>query len=300
MTNVATLPSAAGFTPAQLSLIRRTVAADTNADEFDLFVAAARHAGLDPFRRQISAIVFSKDNPSKRKMSIIVNIDGFRVIAARSGNYRPDDREPAYVFDAELKSPENPKGLVSASVRVFKRDQSGEWFPCVGIAHWDEFAPIKDEWADRQRTGRKIVDGNWARMPLVMLAKCAEAQALRRAFPDAFSGLYAEDEMDKHMAETTASEMVEAHARDMRVARIGGKAILLSMSPGAPLESVPLGQVADRIVEAMSNMRDPRQVATFQANNAEPLKQFWSESPGDALEVKRLIEARKAELEAAQ
>ena len=96
MSNVALLPSAAGFTPPQLKLIRQTVASDTNESEFDLFIAAARNAGLDPFRKQISAIVFSKNDPKKRKMSIITTIDGFRVIAERTRLYRPDDQPPVY------------------------------------------------------------------------------------------------------------------------------------------------------------------------------------------------------------
>jgi hypothetical protein len=35
----------------------------------------------------------------------------------------------------------------------------------------------------------------WKRMPEVMLAKCAEAQAFRRLFPKRFAGLYASEEM---------------------------------------------------------------------------------------------------------
>src|SRR3546814_3753630 len=52
-----------------------------------------KRVGLDPFRRQIYAVVYSKDKPDKRKMSIITGIDGFRAVAARNRDYRPDDIE---------------------------------------------------------------------------------------------------------------------------------------------------------------------------------------------------------------
>jgi len=56
------------FSNAQLALIRKTVAADTNQDEFELFVHTARHLRLDPLRRQIYAFVYNKNDAKKRKM----------------------------------------------------------------------------------------------------------------------------------------------------------------------------------------------------------------------------------------
>src|SRR3546814_7837866 len=74
-------------------LVKRTVAADCNTAEFNLFDKVCKRVGLDPFRRQIYAVVYSKDKPDKRKMSIINGIDGFRAVAARNRDYRPDDIE---------------------------------------------------------------------------------------------------------------------------------------------------------------------------------------------------------------
>src|SRR5690606_35219567 len=119
---------------------------DTNHDEFDLFVEVARRAGLDPFRKQISAIVFSKDDPAKRKMSIITTIDGLRAVAARSNRYRPDEDEAAYEYDETLKGPGNPAGLVKATVTIWIAEPPPMvgWKPVKGWAYWTEFAPIKE------------------------------------------------------------------------------------------------------------------------------------------------------------
>jgi len=95
MTNVAVLPTAA-LSAQQITLIRRTIANDCNDAEFDLFMAAARSAGLDPFRKQISPLVFNKNKPDKRRMSIITTIDGLRVIAApRRAAIAPTRTNPA-------------------------------------------------------------------------------------------------------------------------------------------------------------------------------------------------------------
>jgi len=307
-TNVVAHPSATMFSATQLDLIKRTVAADTNPAEFDLFVTVARNAGLDPFRRQISALVFSKSDPAKRKMSIITGIDGLRTIAARSGRYRPDEDEPRFEYDPELKGPANPLGLVKASVRIWIADvaREGGWKPVSGVAYWDEFAPVKEEWAydqesgKRKPTGRSTLDGNWPKMPRVMLAKCAEAQALRKAFPEDLSALYEGAELDRAQAsDLSPSEMIEAAAVTDRLTRIGsGRSITFQLFPNGPLEPIPLGQVADRIMETVDGFSSLQQARWFADANTHPLREFWAQSPTDALALKKHMEAARIRLEA--
>jgi phage recombination protein Bet len=301
MSNVATLP-ATTLSGQQLFLIRRTIANDCNDAEFDLFMAAARAAGLDPFRKQISPLVFNKGKPDKRRMSIITTIDGLRVIAARSGRYRPDEEEPGFTFDPEEKGPTNPLGLVKAKVRVFIDDK-----PVTGVAYWSEFAPISEQWGEgedgrRRPTGKMVLDpgGNWGRMPRVMLAKCAEAQALRKAFPEDTSGLYEAAELDQaRVLDVLPSEAVAVEDREQRLARIGGASgILFQLFPNAPLEAVPIGQAHDRLAERIRDMGDRQMLDWFESANRAPLQEFWARAPGDALEVKKLVERRRQELSA--
>lgn len=301
MSNVATLP-ATTLSGQQLQLIRRTIANDCNDAEFDLFMAAARAAGLDPFRKQISPLVFNKQKPDKRRMSIITTIDGLRVIAARSGRYRPDEEEPDFTLDPEEKGPTNPLGLVKAKVRIFIDDK-----PVTGVAYWSEFAPISEEWKEgedgrRRPTGKMVLDagGNWGRMPRVMLAKCAEAQALRKAFPENTSGLYEAAELDQaRVLDVLPSEAVAVEDREQRLARIGGASgILFQLFPNAPLEAVPIGQAHDRLAEHIRGMGDRQMLDWFESANRAPLQEFWARAPGDALEVKKLVERRRQELSA--
>jgi phage recombination protein Bet len=327
--NVVAHPSAHMFSAAQLDLIKRTVAVDTNPAEFDLFVTVARNAGLDPFRRQISALVFSKGDAAKRRMSIITGIDGLRTIAARSGRYRPDEDEPRFEYDPELKGPANPLGLVKASVRIWIADvaRDGGWRPVSGVAYWDEYAPIKDDvegdfdliptgetWPDSGKPKMKKVlrsgsgavirkldtAGQWGKMPRVMLSKCAEAQALRKAFPEDLSALYEGAELDRAQAsDLSPSEMIEASAINDRLTRIGsGRSITFQLFPNGPLEPIPLGQVADRIMETVDGFSSLQQARWFADANTHPLREFWAQSPTDALALKKHMEEARARLEA--
>jgi len=320
-------------TAQQVDLIRRTVAKDCNDTEFDLFCTVVRNTGLDPFRKQIYAFVYSKDDAAKRKMTIVTGIDGMRAIAARSLRYRPDEDEPRFEYDAELKGPDNPLGLVKANVRIWIKDAERpgqnalpDWRPVTGFAYWDEFAPIVEEssegyrWVDTGETWpdsgkpkrRKVANEGgeiirqvdpktqWPKMGRVMLAKCAEAGALRRAFPEDLSAIYEHSEMDQAFArEETPSQMVESVRAESRLLKIGGAdGIIFQLFPNAPLESIAVGQVADRVLETIRDFSSDQQMRWFESANVQPLREFWARAPGDALELKKAIETRRGELQA--
>lgn len=313
------------FTGAQLNLIRATVAKDCTPVEFDLFITVAQKAGLDPLRRQISAIVFDEADRGRRRMAIITTIDGLRAIAARTGRYRPDEEEPRFELEPELKGPANPLGLVRASVHIFVADPapSGSWRPVAGVAYWDEYAPILETtaegydwvetgetWPDSGRPKKRKVprageiertlepSSPWARMPRVMLAKCAEAQALRRAFPEDLSALYEAPELDQaQTGSLTPSEQAGEHESSERLARIGAaNGILFQLAPDRPLDCIPLGQVADRVLETIERYARLQQLDWFEGANRQPLREFWARAPGDALELKRRLEQRRSGL----
>lgn len=304
MSNVTQLAAAERpfeFERSTLALIRRTVAADTTDDEFNLFISYCKALRLDPRRRQIYALVYSKNDAKKRRMSIIIAIDGFRSIAARSGCYRPDENEPRYETDSTLKSETNPAGLVKAAVKVWQYSH-GSWHAATAVAYWEEYCPLKDEWAEgedgkRRPTGKKTVEGKWATMPRLMLAKVAEALALRKAWPDDFSGVYSEEEVERSKVEDMLpSEAAAAGAADERLERIGAKGTILidwtdDASANRELTPVPIGQLADRALEFVEkNREEPSVIAIWRDRNRHGLREFWGHSPGDALALKKKIE----------
>jgi phage recombination protein Bet len=291
-----------GLRPHQVDLLRRTLASDCSNQEFDLFIEAALHYGLDPFRRQIMPLVISKAHPERRRLLIVVGIEGQRIIAQRCGNYRPASEPTKFAYSKAQKGPTNPLGLVFARVRLWQQDNRGEWFPVVGEAFWDEFVPLREEWetnaetGEGRRSGRRLLDANsgWARMPRLMIAKCATMQALRAGWPDRFGGLYAEEEVDQARTfDLSASEIVERTKEERRLTTIAGKDIITVSWGDWSLENVPLGQFVDRVLAWIKNPeRSASDVAQWAEANREPLRLFWAKSPSDALQLKKVIEAR--------
>lgn len=310
MSNVAVMQTVQPLRPRdysadQLALIRRTVAKDTTADEFSMFVEVCRRVGLDPFRKQIYCLVYNKNKPDKRNVSFITGIDGFRGVAARNRDYRPDDEEPVIVYDDERRDPAtNPLGIVKATVRAYKLGPDG-WHAVVGTAYWDEFAPITEKWAEIdgkwRPTGVLELDkkSNWYRMARVMIAKCAEAQALRRGWPEDLSGIYAPEEMDRATIDGTASEAVEQHETERRLALVHAKdSVPLQWAAGDPIEPVPVGRVADKVAEFVGKSESITQIEVWEGVNRAGLQEFWARHKSDALALKKIIEDRKTALAA--
>lgn len=157
------------FNEDQIALIKKQIAPKATNDELQLFLYQAKRTGLDPLTRQIYCIHRSG------KMTVQTSIDGFRVIAERSGDYGGQD-EPEFL--------EVDGHLTCCKVRVYKFRGEQRYQAAVGVAYWSEYCPADNSFM-------------WKKMPHTMLSKVAEALALRKAYPQDLSGLYTGDEMDQ-------------------------------------------------------------------------------------------------------
>lgn len=157
-------------------------------EELLYFAQVAQSTQLDPTKREIYGIyrnVKDKNGNYKPKLSIQTGIDGFRVAAERSGKFG-GSKEPEFFYDPEVKITVTQAGTVKtvpnrATVTVMKV-VGDRVLDTTRAANWADFYP-----GDKEGM-------MWRKMPEVMLAKVAEAQALRAAFPNC-AQLYLEEEM---------------------------------------------------------------------------------------------------------
>lgn len=165
------------FTPQQCAMIRDTYANGANEKEFQVLMEVAKIRRLNPLLRQVHFVKRRDYQRDKDIWSVQVSVDGLRAIAERTGKYDGQD-EPEYERDKD--------GLIIAcKVKVYRKDWTR---PAVGVAYWSEYVQTK-----RDGTVTKF----WADMPHVMIAKCAEAIAMRKAFPEDMGGLYVDEEMQQ-------------------------------------------------------------------------------------------------------
>jgi len=178
----------------QLALLKRTIAKGSTDDELMLFLQVCAGANLNPYLKQVHFVKRWDSKAGEEVGTIQTGIDGFRAIAESSGQYAGsddaifDDKENELEIDVWENGKKTGKKKVSvpskATVTVYKL-MGANRYPFVATARWSEYYP-----GDKQGY-------MWRKMPYGQLAKCAEALALRKAFPKLLSGFYVQEEMDQ-------------------------------------------------------------------------------------------------------
>jgi phage recombination protein Bet len=184
---LAVRPDQTTWTPEQAAVLRQSGIKDqVNAAELSGFLHLCQRTGLDPFSRQIYLIGRWSKKDGRDVYTPQTGIDGYRVIAQRvtaqtGGTYGYEDTvwcDASGRWRDVWLADEPP---AAAKVTVIR---NGQRFSAV--ATFREYV-------------QTFPDGNpkglWAKMPAGQIAKCAEALALRKAFPHDLAGVYTAEEM---------------------------------------------------------------------------------------------------------
>lgn len=193
------------WTPTQMAALAQMGIEDAPEGDLAVLFHQAKRTGLDPFAKQLHMIgrnvnLAEYGQPPRwgKRYTIQTGIDGLRLVARRAADRRREVisvGQPMWCGEDGVWCEIWPKSKghpVAAKIVVHRGD--GE-FPAVVM--WDEFV---------QTTRQGNPTSMWLNMPANQLRKCAEAAALRMAFPQDLSGLYIEDELPAEDVGTVAAD----------------------------------------------------------------------------------------------
>lgn len=178
-------PQSVQYTTEQIQTIKDTVCKGATDAELRMFLHNAERRGFDPLAGQIHAVKRWDDTLKRYVMAIQTGIDAYRLNAQRSGEYDGQDGPFWCGPDGEWKeqwlTKEPP---VAAKVVVYRKGISRAF---VGVARFEAYV---------QTTRSGEPNSRWKKAGDGQLAKCAEALALRRAFPEELGGIHINEEME--------------------------------------------------------------------------------------------------------
>lgn len=161
--------------------IRERLCPNATESELALCVELCNRQHLNPFTQDVYLVKYGN-----APASIITNYQVFNRRANKQPNYGGIDSGVVVLRDGEVVK---KKG--SAVYKIIGEQLIGGW---AEVKFTDGKIPA---YAELALTDYSTGKSNWAKMPGVMIDKCAKAAAWRLAYPSEFRGMYVSEEMDQ-------------------------------------------------------------------------------------------------------
>ncbi len=291
------------WTHERMDLVRRTVCPPgLTDDEFALFIEQCKRSGLDPLLKEAFCVP-RRQNVGNRERPHWVTRHEFQPsetgMLARAERF-PDFRgvQASAVFAEDEILIDQGKGEVTHRFNPTRRKGPivGAWSRVVR----ENKLPIV-VWLDFE--GYAQSTPLWAKIPTTMIEKCARVAVLRKAYPEAFGGLYIREEMPaEEFAEAPASQpQAESGGSRTQQTKSELARALARMGSAAPrkqdvVEEAPQGAVvaADPVTKAHEPA--PLVMLGFGPNKGRPLTELSDDELSDAVDLahEKLAESPKA------
>jgi phage recombination protein Bet len=134
---------------------------ELNEDEVEQFIEISQAFGLNPFKREIHVNLYSKNDPSKRAIAIVI---GYEVYLKRAERIRTLDGWKCWTTGEKTEE-------LIAHIQIWRKDRK---------------QPFEWEVSFREATQNNTF---WQKMPKMMLKKVCISQGFRLCFPDDLGGM---------------------------------------------------------------------------------------------------------------
>ena len=203
------------FTEKELAAIRAECCKGATDTQFELFISECKARSLRPGVHLVFQLRRAKEFDSTvgayvyvQKPYWITTIAALRLIAQRTGDYLGQGTEEYVYLDKEgnptIKS-EIPLPHEDPAQRPLPREpwvaratvyRKGFNQPMIGMARFEAYATIVVP-----KDGTPYLSETWRKRGCEQLFKCAEALALRRAYPEEMAGLLLSEELKEEIEE---------------------------------------------------------------------------------------------------
>lgn len=227
-----------------IGILQSSLYPGANPHSVGLVLSYCQASGLDPMLKPVHIVPVWDRNTGSMRDVIMPGIGHYRIQAARSGQFAGMS-EPEFGPDVT-----QPIGGMEITFPAWCKVTVRRMLPNGMIAEFPAIERWLENYAVKGGKEKSVApNAMWARRPYAQLAKCAEAQALRKAFPEFGSAPTAEEMEGKPMVDDV---VVIEHERPSRTDKVA--------------DAIKTAVTLDQVLDAYKQATTPDEIAAADAD----------------------------------